>query len=263
MAETRRDWCEQACRQIRFRPDRKAVRRELSGHMEDEYRALRASGLEEDEAEQRVLENLGDPAETGRLLNRVHKPLLGWLWLASKVLVILALAAAVLCAVGNDPPFYSLEEPFLNADVTEIHMADDTAYRYRYAQPEECRDGSDGYTFRVDRAAVWEYESTDYYEFTCRLTVGVVWPWENGPVLHTMYAVDSQGSRHETYIGQNRDEGKPGWMTVHRLSQSLTTCGYSITLRNFDPAAQWVELHYDRAGRDLVLHIDLTGGEDA
>lgn len=262
MAETRWDWCEQACRQIRFKLDRKAVRQELFDHMEDEYRALRASGLEEDEAERRVLENLGDPAETGRLLNRVHKPLLGWLWLASKVLVILVLAAAVLCAVENDSPFYSLEVPFLKTGVTEIHTIDRTIYRYRYAQPEECRDESDGYTFRVDRAAVWKYESTDYYEFACRLTVGVVWPWENGPVLNTMYAVDSQGNRHENHLGQ-RDEGKPGWMTVCGLSQSLTTCGYSITLRNFDPAAQWVELHYDRAGRDLVLHIDLTGGEDA
>lgn len=25
--------------------------------------------------------------------------------------------------------------------------------------------------------------------------------------------------------------------------------------------AQWIELHYDRAGRDLVLRIDLTGGD--
>lgn len=36
---------------------------------------------------------------------------------------------------------------------------------------------------------------------------------------------------------------------------------YDAWFANLDPEAQWVELRYDRDGRDVRLRIDLTGGE--
>lgn len=39
------------------------------------------------------------------------------------------------------------------------------------------------------------------------------------------------------------------------------TCIYEMELTDFlSQDAQWIDLHYDRAGRDMVLRIDLTGG---
>ncbi len=78
------DWAEQAVAQMRFPPDRHAAQKELLDHMEDARDALLARGLPEAQAEQQVLAAMGDAKTTGKLLNQAHRPLLGWLWLASR-----------------------------------------------------------------------------------------------------------------------------------------------------------------------------------
>ena len=74
---------------VRFRPDRGAVRRELAGHLDDSAAALQqAEGMDAETAYAQAVENMGDPDEIGRALDRAHSPLLGWTWLVSKVLCI-------------------------------------------------------------------------------------------------------------------------------------------------------------------------------
>ena len=79
---------------IRFGPDRAAVREELEAHMEDKAADLQRifPGISREEAEERALSEMGDPAEIGKELARVHKPWLGWLWRASQA----ALAAVLI-----------------------------------------------------------------------------------------------------------------------------------------------------------------------
>lgn len=96
-------WLDEALREIRFFPDRKKVRRELEEHLEDricEYaEMLEADGMNADDAckaaEEKAVSAMGDPRETGRQLNREHKPLLGFLWLGSWILVIVMLCVAI------------------------------------------------------------------------------------------------------------------------------------------------------------------------
>ena len=105
----RNEWMEHVLREVRFAPDRRKIRQELAEHMEDrmeEY--LEAMGAYDDadgspdfdelleKAEVRLMNSMGDPAELGRELNRQHKPWLGWLWMASRVL----LTASVCLVVG-------------------------------------------------------------------------------------------------------------------------------------------------------------------
>lgn len=73
-----------------FPPDRKAAKRELLDHLEDRRLCYLEYGLTEQEAERRALMAMGDAGETGKLLNRVHSPVLGWLWLASGIITVLA-----------------------------------------------------------------------------------------------------------------------------------------------------------------------------
>ena len=73
---------EEVLHQIRFAPDRKKIRQELSEHMEDR--------MEEDGmSEARLLEAMGDPTELGIQLNRQHKPWLGWLWMGSWTILLI------------------------------------------------------------------------------------------------------------------------------------------------------------------------------
>ena len=86
-------WLDTAVKGIRFGPDRRAVRSELAGHLEDKAADLRRifPDLTDEEARERTLAGMGDAAEVGKQLARVHRPWLGYLWRASQVLLALCL----------------------------------------------------------------------------------------------------------------------------------------------------------------------------
>lgn len=79
---------------IRFGPDRAEVRAELCAHLEDKAADLRRifPDMTDEEAGVQALREMGDAAEIGKEMARLHKPWLGYLWMASRVLLGLALA---------------------------------------------------------------------------------------------------------------------------------------------------------------------------
>ena len=77
----RLEWLDTATKKILFRPDRKAVRKELEAHLED---LREASGLDEETA----VASMGDPAALAEELSRLHRPWWGYLWRASQIVQI-------------------------------------------------------------------------------------------------------------------------------------------------------------------------------
>lgn len=71
--------------EIRFSYDHKAIQKELMNHMNDLETEL-PSGLL---TQEKVIKEMGDPIEIGKALNRIHNPILGYLWLISKYLVLM------------------------------------------------------------------------------------------------------------------------------------------------------------------------------
>ena len=92
-----RDWCRQVTDQVRFKPDREAIERELTAHYEDHVRDLERLDYPPELARQRALTAMGDPETIGKALDRVHKPWLGWLWRLSRWLLAV-LAVTAVCA---------------------------------------------------------------------------------------------------------------------------------------------------------------------
>ena len=109
-------WLDQAVSGIRFGPDRAAVRAELEAHMEDKAADLQRifPDISREETEERTLSEMGDPAEIGKKLARIHKPWLGWLWRASGVLLALALEPV--------PHILILDEPLSGVDIEGEHQ---------------------------------------------------------------------------------------------------------------------------------------------
>ena len=95
------DWRDQVTAQVRFWPDRKAIAQELTDHFQDHVRDLERLDYPWQLAEQRALEAMGDPEIIGKALNRVHRPWLGWLWMASRGVLLLTLATALV--LGLEP----------------------------------------------------------------------------------------------------------------------------------------------------------------
>ena len=97
-------WLDQAGSGIRFGPDRAAVRAELEAHMEDKAADLQRifPDISREEAEERTLSEMGDPAEIGKKLARIHKPWLFSRFLALAALLLLAVEAVIVLPVAWD-----------------------------------------------------------------------------------------------------------------------------------------------------------------
>lgn len=275
-----RSWAFRACSYIRFKPDRAAAEEELLAHLEDKAEAiLREKDLLVYEAEQQALASMGDPDEVGRQLAAVHKPWLGYLWLWSWRVLIVCVVAAVWLSLGfsqrvgfgESAPRWWQDSFGYNEDLEH--------YTIMELSP-ECRDRSGGYTFTVPAAAVQsnkafvsreEYEG-EVYEYAVEentalhLTVratSLLPSTEGCAAFGDFYAVDDLGNY---YWSSNDPEVIYTWQTLRSLrgnfhATGLWTSEYEAFIASVDPAASWVELRYDRDGRDVRLRIDLTGGE--
>lgn len=77
-------------KQIRYIFDRKYIEAELKDHLEDSIQELMEEGCTNEEAEAQAVFQMGDPVETGRMLNKEHHPVIGYFYAVSNVLLILA-----------------------------------------------------------------------------------------------------------------------------------------------------------------------------
>ena len=245
-------WCDQATEKIRYGPDRRAVAKELQDHLEDRYDAFAEQGLSFEEATVKALESMGDPKAIAPQLGAIHRPWLGRLYSIVRFIGITTTALAVFAAsiyiwltmdgVMRDPSQYL---PRLLDNVS--CFCEPELFRYE-----------EGYRFHINEAAV----AVDEDEGDTRLYIQLVihkFPWmEWTTVLNDFWAIDSEGNYYSP-----RSQSAYGQRRVAEGGYSKSTGEYHITLMLtlFDTDAQWVELCYDRDGRNIVFHIDLTGGD--
>ena len=244
-------WCKAATAKIRYGPDRESVSTELRAHLEDKYDSLIAKGISPGEATAMTLESMGSPAEIASQLGKIHRPWLGYLYSIVKCLGIstAAVAACLLCLM-----LYASLGQFIQAYTGPYlpRMVEDLTYH--------CEPGisahAEGYHILVDEAAVGEYEG----EITGFIRLEISWlPWMKEPsFLNDLWAVDNLGNYYYPYglyaYAYPRIAVGGGYST-------RGSCAFTMMLRHFDPEAQWVELCYNRDGRNLVFRIDLAGGD--
>lgn len=242
-------WCQAATEKIRYGPDRKAVSQELMAHLEDHRDALMAQGMSKEEAERKAVTAMGSAQELAPQLAAIHNPWLGYLSSIIKAAAILTAALAIYLCVATCGSFLHTLISTRNFDSIPAN---------RQALDFYCRPNvsasSDGFRFQITEAGYSKYLSTLYFDLET-----IYWPWiDAGGITSYLWAVDSFGNYYhaiaeEQYESPNRISWSGG------MSSSLIHT-FSMEIKGFDCDAQWVELHYDRDGRDIVLRIDLTGG---
>lgn len=79
--------------QIRCKMAREAVRDELLAHIEDQKAAFISEGMEQEEAEEAAVREMGDPVETGNEMDRIHRPMMAWGMIA--LIAVLSIAGYV------------------------------------------------------------------------------------------------------------------------------------------------------------------------
>jgi len=253
-------WCWDAVRKIKFPPDRNKVYVELYDHMLDRYQSMLDRGVSAEDAEKRTLEAMGNADELAIQLAAIHRPFWGY---ALRFARLIAVAALVLTLVFGVRYAYQ-EISALDWDTAEWGRGMD---RELYTLVADVKDSSDGYTFQVTDVALWRKELTEpihgkyYYDhlfLRLEVTKPVFWAFPQ-QATDAMWAVDSAGVYYDTVMRETTQPDGIQYMgLVHRRGDKI----YDLYFSSVSEDLEWIELHYDRDGRDIVLHVDLTGGGD-
>ena len=267
-------WLDAATKAIRFGPDRRAVRSELSAHLEDkalDYLRI-FPDLTKEEARQRAASEMGDPAEIGKELARLHKPLLGYAWLASKVLLGVVIGAAVLLfanrtyqdGISNllDGPhsWYGDSDP----PIAAIYKGVELDYLGPLADSGPVQAGE--YTFSTDCGELWNVTMSNGETSRVvylQLEVRHPRPMEqlNYLVEETMWAQDDRGgvilSQRDYFDMVYPEQGGRKVLHFDRLDDGIFTDRYEVSIEIIDRSAQRVDLRYTEMGADLTIPISL------
>lgn len=268
-------WVGRAVSRIILPDDRSAVSRELMDHLMDSYDAGVEQGLSPAEAEAQALRAMGDANVLAVQLGQIHRPFWGILRLHTRRVLLVLLCLLPFFIVGRmlygyffeggySEPFYFRYDAYQDV---QVYDGVRTLDRVMLLKPDAVAQ-SDGYTFALPQAALWhasyidnqgQPQEEDLFHLQVQATHPLPWA-EFDDVLRWFWAVDDMGNRyHAAY--ETGGTAVPG-VEVSVYHTGPLTYLYDMRLTNFiSRDAQWIELHYDRAGRDLTLRIDLTGGD--
>ena len=268
------EWLDAATRPIRFGPDRRAVRSELEEHLEDKTLDLRRifPDLTQEEAWARAVSEMGDGAELGRELARVHRPWLGYAWIASRVVLGLAVWAVVmLFAIGvyweglstlTDGPhsWYGDSDP----PIAAIYQSSELDYLGALADGAPIQAGA--YTFTTERGTLWNVTTDRGKTFRVvylQLEVRHPRPMEqlNFLVEENLWAQDDRGrailSSRDYFDMVYPERGYYEVVHLDPLDDGVFTDRYEVSLEITNPDARRVELRYTTMGADLTIPISL------
>ena len=249
--------------------------------------------ISREEAERRAIAAMGDPEEIGEALNREHSPLLGWLWLISKWLMVgltvLLLGVLLLSDTVKDTIWWvkTQRDPYLFS--YSIHGEDESlsldkgepwTLKARVA-PHTGEYGD--YTVSVLEGRLYELYDTEvrpgaepyyYYALEVLLRVESNVPWRDFPAgLHFLYAVDDQGNLfpgREDYINLSDLPEGVNWgdtlaWTSSYVERTLPDWTKGLALVVSPPEGRWepdwVELKLPEVLGDFAFRLELLPAE--
>lgn len=242
-----RGWVREVLEQVRFWPDHRAIQKELLAHLEDGRADLERLGYPGDLARERALQAMGDAKAVGWAMDLAHRPWLGWLWQASRVLAALALAALLYSAAfgGSWPDVRSWLDP---ASQVESGLWESGGGA---ARPQTVRMGA--YTLRVESVDYGRNEGPGGSELSVRLMSETPRFWLGAPALNDLLeAEDSNGVRYTNW-------GAPaiygGSDTHGHIRSSLF-----IQIDHIEGSPSWIDIRHKTAG--WSFRLELPQGEE-
>lgn len=247
-----REWRETVVQQVRFKPDRGEIGSELEAHYEDHVRDLERIGYDHDLARERALGAMGDPVEVGRALDKVHKPWLGWLWLASRW--ALAICGFLLLYALSERGYFIRHDLHFMRQQADYEMAGYTLERDNpaYSRAAVTQGGTverSGYSISIPYAALWWNEQEKNYNMVAILRTEDGRFWDHGPykALQTLSMTDNTGrefaavAEWEAYTAQERRERWDGFVKVSFLEENPFCSEYLVWVSFYEEMPEWTE----------------------
>ena len=96
-----KEFLENVCQQIKYQPIRKEVSEELENHLLEAKESYILEGVEEAKAEEKAIIQMGNAAEIGKKLNKIHCPKLDWKLLFLALILIIFGGLVTLTRANN------------------------------------------------------------------------------------------------------------------------------------------------------------------
>ncbi len=264
------DWQDRVVTQVRFRPDRTAIERELTAHYEDHVRDLERLDYPPELARQRALAAMGDAEEVGRALDRVHKPWLGWLWVASRTAVVLCLVLMLVYGTAYWRNVVNDLQPLEKTEEYEPYgfQFDPTAFWTRQAVTAGGSVNRCGYDISIPYAALWCHaDDGPYYAASVYITVedGRFWDDGPGPALLQLSATDDRAGQYvnaQEYVAHSAKERRALWdgcIRVYLQDQTPFYESYWVTILYWDDPPKWIELTCE-SGEGFCFRLEWGNG---
>lgn len=109
-----KDFLDSVCKHIQYKPIRKNISEELKNHIEELKENYIKEGIEEENAEIKAIEQMGDSQEIGKKLNKIHRPKFDWKLLLI-VLVLLCFGFLITCIRARNLEYFGMEWKFIRA----------------------------------------------------------------------------------------------------------------------------------------------------
>ena len=258
-----RRWCSDAALGIRVSPDKELVAQELYDHICDRMAELIHQGLSGDEAEQAVMEIMGSPLQISAPLGQLHRPFwtLALRW-AHRIMVVLALVTLLCYGI------HYLDTTFFRNSIVKFDPSAPPAisgsHQLLWKENPNTRQTLDGYRIRAYQTSLWHSTSLDDEQrllLNIQLKISNPIPWSETPSFGPwIRAEDSLGNQY-VCSGLDSPAREPA---IQAIQYHTGPTAYILDLWIFQYVsqdAQWLDLHYNRGGRDLTFRIPLTGGD--
>lgn len=95
-----KEFINNVCKEIKYEPIRKGIGEELTSHIQDIKEEYISKGIEEKEAEEKAVSQMGIAEDIGRNLNKIHRPKLDWQLL---ILIITLIGFGIFVAILKQP----------------------------------------------------------------------------------------------------------------------------------------------------------------
>lgn len=86
-------------KEIKYIFDRDVIEKELNEHIQDSILDLISEGYSYEDAKIQAVSQMGDPKELGKLLNKEHHPLIGYLYSFTQVIIYLLIVPIIISSL--------------------------------------------------------------------------------------------------------------------------------------------------------------------
>jgi len=95
MSSVSNSYIKQVLKHVKFIVDHRSIKRELKSHINDLIEEHNWQSLTNDELNKRINEEMGNPDEIGKELNKIHHPIIGYVWVVTRTLFIVILCLSL------------------------------------------------------------------------------------------------------------------------------------------------------------------------